>query len=111
MPKYILHNGEKVINACVAENIDAVAEITDLQVMESDGEPWIGWTLEEEGWRRPSPYPSWTWDSGINEWVSPVEYPEDGLDYLWDEESLSWKNIAYFFDYVQVEDDGSETTL
>lgn len=109
MPNYVIHDGEKVVNACVADDIDAVKNTTDLQVMESDGNPWIGWTLEEEGWREPSPHPSWTWDSVKKEWVAPVPYPEDGMVYLWDEESLSWQPPSYFYDFIQVEEDGSET--
>lgn len=109
MPNYILHNGKEVINACVAESIDDVKNITDLQIMESDGEPWIGWTLEEEGWRSPAPYPSWIWNSQDNKWEAPVSYPEDGLTYLWHEDSLSWKNISYFYESILVEEDGSET--
>ncbi len=34
------------------------------------------------------PFPSWTWD-GLN-WNPPVEYPDDGLFYIWNEETLTW---------------------
>lgn len=93
MPNYILHDGKTVINACVADNIDIVKQLTDLNVMQSDGEPWIGWTLEEEGWRPPPPYPSWVWNSENSKWVAPVSYPTDGLTYLWDEDNLSWEKL------------------
>jgi hypothetical protein len=35
-----------------------------------------------------SPYNSWVWDG--EEWNAPVLYPEDGQEYLWDEELLNW---------------------
>ena len=35
------------------------------------------------------PYPSWTLNEG-GAWVAPTEYPQDGLEYGWDEDSLSW---------------------
>lgn len=34
------------------------------------------------------PYPSWTWDGET--WNPPIPYPQDGKDYQWDEDSLSW---------------------
>ncbi len=37
------------------------------------------------------PFPSWTWD-GLN-WNPPVEYPDDGLFYIWNEETLTWVEI------------------
>ena len=37
------------------------------------------------------PYSSWTWSN--NRWNAPVAYPEDGEEYVWDEESLNWKTI------------------
>lgn len=36
------------------------------------------------------PYPSWTEDSETGFWIPPVERPNDGLFYAWDEASLSW---------------------
>ena len=37
------------------------------------------------------PYPSWIKDYEINYWKAPVEHPEDGNLYSWDEENVSWK--------------------
>jgi len=36
------------------------------------------------------PYPSWTWDTTNGEWNPPVEKPDDGLLYIWNEETLTW---------------------
>ena len=41
------------------------------------------------------PYPSWKWDSLLEQWVAPVIHPHeilgyDGINYLWDEDNLRW---------------------
>lgn len=38
----------------------------------------------------PQPFQSWTWNNNAKCWVAPITYPEDGLDYEWDEVSQSW---------------------
>ncbi len=42
----------------------------------------------------PQPYPSWIKNEELNEWESPVPYPEieEGSDekYVWDENTISW---------------------
>jgi hypothetical protein len=50
----------------------------------------IGWTVEDDGLRPPSPFPSWTWDG--NAWVAPIEKPEG--DHVWDEEAGAWKPLT-----------------
>lgn len=54
------------------------------------------WSVENEKvygvWnvvQRPQPYPSWNWIDGEG-WVAPVDYPNDGKDYFWEEETQSW---------------------
>lgn len=37
---------------------------------------------------RPQPYPSWSLDNNFD-WQPPIPAPE-GLNWIWDEESLSW---------------------
>jgi len=36
------------------------------------------------------PYPSWIWDTSNGTWNPPVPKPEDGLLYIWNEETLTW---------------------
>ena len=38
----------------------------------------------------PKPFESWTLDEATCQWEAPVEYPNDGKNYMWNEESLSW---------------------
>ena len=50
-------------------------------------------------WVSPQPYPSWVLEDVdpvierervSTEWVAPVDYPNDGKSYIWDEETLNW---------------------
>ena len=52
-------------------------------------EAGIGWTVEADGLRPPSPFPSWVWNG--DEWEAPVPKP-DG-DYYWDETAGEWKPV------------------
>ena len=36
------------------------------------------------------PFPSWVLNESDCVWYAPVEYPQDGQKYRWDEPSLSW---------------------
>lgn len=42
----------------------------------------------------PSPYPSWVWDDGLNTWVAPISYPTNNKNYVWDENTISWKEVV-----------------
>jgi hypothetical protein len=37
------------------------------------------------------PYASWTRDNG--KWIPPVPYPEDGMDYRWNEQMQKWELV------------------
>jgi hypothetical protein len=39
------------------------------------------------------PYPSWTLDDDTCIWNAPVDYPDDGKMYSWDEDNTQWKEI------------------
>jgi hypothetical protein len=39
----------------------------------------------------PKLYQSWIFDEVDCMWKAPVEYPNDGSDYFWDEELLTWQ--------------------
>jgi len=42
----------------------------------------------------PKPYPSWILDENTCWWETPIPYPNDGKDYYWDEDTVSWIEIA-----------------
>jgi hypothetical protein len=39
----------------------------------------------------PQPYPSWVLDQTTCQWNAPVEYPNDGEVYFWNEELTIWE--------------------
>ena len=54
----------------------------------------IGYTYDADNdvFYAPQPYPSWTLDDAWN-WQPPVPYPDDGGQYVWDEDSLAWVEV------------------
>ena len=42
----------------------------------------------------PKPFESWVLDESTCLWEAPVEYPQDGEDYVWDEETTSWVAVT-----------------
>jgi len=55
----------------------------------------IGCTYDEErdAFIPPKPFTSWILNEDTCLWDPPVQHPEDGNNYFWDEETLSWKLI------------------
>tara|TARA_R110000868_G_scaffold52873_2_gene166485 strand:- start:246 stop:584 length:339 start_codon:yes stop_codon:yes gene_type:complete len=49
---------------------------------------------ERDAFYAPSPYPSWSLDEDTCLWEAPVAHPNDGLDYTWDEATLTWIEIT-----------------
>jgi hypothetical protein len=45
-----------------------------------------------EQFRGPKPLASFVWDKEKG-WIPPIPYPSDGLDYYWNEETLSWIEV------------------
>jgi len=39
----------------------------------------------------PQPFASWTLNNNTAQWEAPVAKPDDGKFYVWDEETISWK--------------------
>jgi len=53
----------------------------------------IGYSFDGIGFFAPQPYPSWTLDLETYYWDSPVPYPTDGKNYVWDEAILNWVEV------------------
>ncbi len=41
----------------------------------------------------PQPHPSWTLNGATLEWEPPEPRPDDGNDYVWDEDTTSWVEV------------------
>ena len=92
----VLTETNVVANIVTADNADATAPLKLLipdahDVVLSTGStgyPYIGGDFFQGIFRIPAPYQSWVWDG--TEWTAPIDYPQDGLLYVWDEETTSW---------------------
>jgi len=40
---------------------------------------------------RPKPFKSWILNEDTCQWKAPVAYPEDGQNYIWNEEIINWE--------------------
>jgi len=56
----------------------------------------IGYTYDpvRDAFIPPKPYESWLLNEDSCLWEAPVAMPTDGKLYMWDEETLSWKEVA-----------------
>jgi hypothetical protein len=54
--------------------------------------PYKGFTYHDDidAFIEPSPYPSWVLNKTTKKWEAPVEMPDDGQTYGWDEATTSW---------------------
>jgi hypothetical protein len=54
----------------------------------------IGFTYdwEKDAFIPPQPFPSWVLNQDTCLWYAPVEYPDDGEYYTWNEETTSWES-------------------
>jgi hypothetical protein len=54
----------------------------------------IGFTYDETNdvFIAPKPYESWTLDDNFD-WEAPTSYPDDGEDYIWNEDNQEWDVI------------------
>jgi len=55
----------------------------------------IGFTYDEtrDAFIPPQPYASWVLDEATCRWVAPIDYPADGGQYVWDEETTDWIEV------------------
>jgi hypothetical protein len=56
----------------------------------------IGYRYDEslDAFVAPQPFASWTLDTDTCQWKAPVDYPNDGNIYVWDESTTSWVTPA-----------------
>lgn len=57
--------------------------------------PGIGYIYnkEDDAFYAPQPYASWTLNTDTYLWEPPTPFPEEGGDYVWDEENLVWESL------------------
>ena len=52
----------------------------------------VGWFYDKirDAFIPPQPYPSWVLNETTCYWDAPVDYPDDGKHYFWNEKTTSW---------------------
>ena len=71
---------------------------TDANTHRLDGTPFrgnyaaIGYTYDVDNdiFIGPKPHADWVLDTNTSSWVAPVDMPDDGKEYDWDETTSSW---------------------
>jgi len=55
----------------------------------------MGFTYDatKDAFIAPKPFVSWILDDDTCFWNAPSAYPDDGKEYIWDEENTEWKEI------------------
>ena len=55
----------------------------------------IGFTYDttRDAFIAPQPYPSWVLDEDVCQWQAPVPRPEDGNNYIWNEDIINWEIV------------------
>lgn len=56
----------------------------------------IGYTYDKDkdAFIPPQPYPSWTLNETTCLWECPVEKPNDGQEYIWNEDTTNWTLVS-----------------
>ena len=50
-------------------------------------------TLPRDMFIMPKAYPSWVFDEESGRWKAPIDMPDDGGRYIWNELTKNWDNI------------------
>lgn len=53
MADYAVHDGTTVLNVIVADSAEIAEQVAGLTALETNGSPWIGWTLVDGEWIAP----------------------------------------------------------
>lgn len=94
MPNFAVLDGKNILNIIVSESKSIAEEVTGKTCVEFTTEnAEIGGTYENNKFFREKPYPSWILDETDN-WIAPEEYPDIDKVYMWDESTVSWKEIV-----------------
>ena len=51
------------------------------------------YNAEKDAFIAPKPYDSFIFDDDLLAWVSPIARPDDGNQYIWDEEIENWEQV------------------
>jgi len=55
MTNYAIYKDTVITNVVLAESKEIVETLTGMNAIETEGSPWIGWTLVNDEWVDPTP--------------------------------------------------------
>jgi len=55
MANYAIYKDTVITNVVLAESKEIVETLTGMNAIETEGSPWIGWTLVNDEWVDPTP--------------------------------------------------------
>lgn len=79
--------GDEAFANIVRPDHEDIVEITAL-----DPRPGVAWSIHPDGFRPPSPFPSWIWNG--ESWEAPDSRPDDLGSWSWDEDAVDWINLT-----------------
>ena len=105
-----LDKNKKVIRVVVGDNNDPAGDEGYQWLLDNLGGTWVktsyngnvrknfagvgfSYDKNKDAFIAPKPYPSWSLNEETCKWQAPVEYPNDGTKYFWNEETLTWYSI------------------
>ena len=93
MTTYAVIKNDLVVNKIIAESKEMAETITGLSCVEIGNSQVveIDSSYLDNQFIGKAPYPSWTYNSQLEEWVAPEAKPEDENFYIWSEEDLNWR--------------------
>jgi hypothetical protein len=98
--QYAFIKNNEVVNTAMFEDpntslLSVFKEERELDdILECPSYVFPGFTWDGTDFISPSPFPSWLMDTEKKAWVAPIEQPEEGGPFIWDEPNLSWKSIV-----------------
>lgn len=99
MATYAMMNGDVVSNIIIADNKEEAEKSLNCILIEFDlqAPASIGSTYDKNIGRfiPPKQFESWILNQETYSWEAPVKYPEDGLDYTWNEELTKWEIVNF----------------
>lgn len=86
--------GGKYCDSITGQPVEDQSVVTGDEARERKNYPGIGWCYDGTGFYPPKVYNSWTLNTDTYLWDPPVEYPDDGKEYSWNEDTTSWVEIV-----------------
>ena len=104
---FAIINQNFIVQRCIVADFDFIQKIVDQEDLDCvlflsstnynrESNPGafcrVGdiWDIENQVFYAPQPFPSWTLNTETWTWESPIPYPNDGNQYIWNEETLTW---------------------